>query len=107
MPTQFWRILQHPDIDSYDLSSVQMIGGGGAVFPPELARLLWSKLPHVGAGQGYGMTETVGMGTRLGGPGLQGTPGDGRHRPDDDEACRSAIPEGNVLPAGEIGEVYI
>ena len=106
VPTQFWRILQHPDIDSYDLSSIQMIGGGGAVFPPELARLLWSKLPHVGAGQGYGMTETVGMGTRLGGPAFKARPetvGTGQ------VTMRVQVrdPEGNVLPAGEIGEVHI
>jgi acyl-CoA synthetase (AMP-forming)/AMP-acid ligase II len=106
VPTQFWRILQHPDIDSYDLSSVQVIGGGGAVFPPELARLLWSKLPHVGAGQGYGMTETVGMGTRLGGPAFKARPetvGTGQVT----MKVQIRDPEGNVLPAGEIGEVYI
>ncbi len=106
VPTQFWRILQHPDIDSYDLSSVQTIGGGGAVFPPELARLMWAKLPLVGAGQGYGMTETVGMGTRLGGPAFKARPetvGTGQ------VTMRVQVrdPEGNVLPAGEIGEVHI
>ena len=106
VPTQFWRILQHPEIDSFDLSSVQTIGGGGAVFPPELARLMWEKLPHVGAGQGYGMTETVGMGTRLGGPAFKA-------RPETVGTCQVTMkvqvrdPEGNVLPAGEIGEVYI
>jgi acyl-CoA synthetase (AMP-forming)/AMP-acid ligase II len=106
VPTQFWRILQHPDIDSYDLSSVQMIGGGGAVFAPELARLLWSKLPHVGAGQGYGMTETVGMGTRLSGQDFKDRPETvGTGQVTMKVQIRDA--EGNVLPAGEIGEVYI
>ncbi len=106
VPTQFWRILQHPEIDQYDLSSVQTIGGGGAVFPPELARLMWSTLPAVGAGQGYGMTETVGMGSRLGGPAFKA-------RPETVGTCQITMkvqvrdPAGNVLPAGEIGEVYI
>ncbi len=106
VPTQFWRILQHPDIASYDLSSVQTLGGGGAVFPPELARLLWATLPHVGAGQGYGMTETVGMGTRLGGPAF-------KSRPETVGVCQVTMQvqirdqEGNVLPAGEVGEVHI
>jgi acyl-CoA synthetase (AMP-forming)/AMP-acid ligase II len=106
VPTQFWRILQHPEIDKYDLSSVQTLGGGGAVFPPELARLLWSTLPHVGAGQGYGMTETVGMGTRLGGPAFKARPetvGTGQIT----MKVQVRDPEGNVLPAGEVGEVYI
>ncbi len=106
VPTQFWRILQHPEIDKYDLSSVQTIGGGGAVFPPELARLMWSTLPAVGAGQGYGMTETVGMGSRLGGPAFKA-------RPETVGTCQITMkvqvrdPAGNVLPAGEVGEVYI
>jgi acyl-CoA synthetase (AMP-forming)/AMP-acid ligase II len=106
VPTQFWRILQHPKIDSYDLSSVQALGGGGAVFPPELARLLFSKLPHIGAGQGYGMTETVGMGTRLGGPAFKA-------RPETVGTCQVTMKvqvrdqDGNVLPAGQVGEVYI
>ncbi len=106
VPTQFWRILQHPEIEKYDLSSVQTLGGGGAVFPPELARLLWSTLPHVGAGQGYGMTETVGMGTRLGGPAFKARPetvGTGQIT----MKVQIRDPGGNVLPAGEVGEVYI
>ncbi|HEX4018902.1 MAG TPA: class I adenylate-forming enzyme family protein [Frankiaceae bacterium] len=106
VPTQFWRILQHPEIGKYDLSSVQTLGGGGAVFPPELARLLWSTLPHVGAGQGYGMTETVGMGTRLGGPAFKSRPetvGTGQIT----MKVQIRDPAGNVLPAGEVGEVYI
>ena len=40
VPTQFWRLLRHPDLASYDLSSVRTVGGGGAVFPPELVREL-------------------------------------------------------------------
>ena len=106
VPTQFWRILQHPDIASYDLSSVQTLGGGGAVFPPELARLLWSTLPKVGAGQGYGMTETVGMGTRLGGQAFKDRPetvGTGQVT----MKVQVRDPEGNVLPAGQVGEVHI
>ena len=35
VPTQFWRLLRHPDLDAYDLSSVTTVGGGGAVCPPE------------------------------------------------------------------------
>jgi acyl-CoA synthetase (AMP-forming)/AMP-acid ligase II len=106
VPTQFWRILQHPEIASYDLSSVGTLGGGGAVFPPELARLLWATLPHVVAGQGYGMTETVGMGTRLGGQAFRDRPetvGTGQIT----MKVQIRDEAGNVLPAGEVGEVYI
>ena len=36
VPTQFWRILRHPELDSYDVSSVVSVGAGGATF-----RLNW------------------------------------------------------------------
>src|SRR5271165_6633199 len=40
VPTQWWRLLRHPDIGSYDVSSVLAVGSGGAVFPPELVRAM-------------------------------------------------------------------
>ena len=52
------------------------------------------------------MTETVGMGTRLGGPAFKARPetvGTGQIT----MKVQVRDPEGNVLPAGEIGEVYI
>ncbi len=67
VPTQYWRILGHPDLDTYDVSSVRSAGGGGAVFQPELIRLMKEKFPHIGFGTGYGMSETTGLGTTLGG----------------------------------------
>ena len=36
VPTQFWRLLEHPQFDEFDTTSVQTLGGGGAVFQPEL-----------------------------------------------------------------------
>jgi len=33
VPTQFWRMLRHPDASSYDLSSVMTVGGGGEPQP--------------------------------------------------------------------------
>jgi acyl-CoA synthetase (AMP-forming)/AMP-acid ligase II len=68
VPTQLWRLLEWPDIDDYDLSSLRIIGGGSAVWQPELLRRLEEKLPWVrpGLALGYGMTETNGLGTSLG-----------------------------------------
>ena len=40
MPTQFWRLLEHPQFDEFDTTSVMTLGGGGAVFPPELFKLV-------------------------------------------------------------------
>jgi acyl-CoA synthetase (AMP-forming)/AMP-acid ligase II len=67
VPTQLWRLLDWPELESFDLSSLRTVGGGSAVWPPELLRRLEQRLPWVrpGLGLGYGMTETNGLGTSL------------------------------------------
>jgi acyl-CoA synthetase (AMP-forming)/AMP-acid ligase II len=67
VPTQLWRLLDWPELDSYDLTSVRGVGGGSAVWAPELLRRLEERLPWVrpGLGLGFGMTETTGLGTSL------------------------------------------
>jgi acyl-CoA synthetase (AMP-forming)/AMP-acid ligase II len=67
VPTQLWRLLDWPDLDRYDLSSLQTVGGGSAMWPPELLRRLEEKLPGArpGLGTGWGMTESNGGGTQL------------------------------------------
>jgi len=106
VPTQFWRLLRHPDIDAYDLSSVFNVGGGGAVFPPELVRAMHARFPEVRLGNGYGMSETVGLGTQTGGDLLVAIP----------DAVGPAMPTvevqvrdeaGAVLPEGETGEIHL
>jgi acyl-CoA synthetase (AMP-forming)/AMP-acid ligase II len=69
VPTQLWRLLDWPDLGRYDLTSLNQIGGGSAVWPPELLKRLEQRLPWVRPrlGMGYGMTETNGIGTSLGG----------------------------------------
>jgi acyl-CoA synthetase (AMP-forming)/AMP-acid ligase II len=69
VPTQLWRLLDWPDFERYDLTSLRSVGGGSAVWPPELLRRLEERLPWVrpALGLGYGMTETNGLGTALGG----------------------------------------
>jgi acyl-CoA synthetase (AMP-forming)/AMP-acid ligase II len=106
VPTQFGRLLRHPDVDSYELSSVLTVGGGGAVFPPELVRELHERFPRVRLGNGYGMSETVGLGTQTGGELFVTVP----------ESVGPALPtvevqirgsDGLVLAEGEIGEIYL
>ncbi len=69
VPTQLWRLLDWPDLGRFDLSSLRTVTGGGAVWPPGLLRKLEEQLPWVrpALGLGYGMTETNGLGTSLGG----------------------------------------
>jgi acyl-CoA synthetase (AMP-forming)/AMP-acid ligase II len=69
VPTQLWRLLDWPGFQQYDLTSLRTVAGGGAVWPPGLLRKLEERLPWVrpALGLGYGMTETNGLGTSLGG----------------------------------------
>jgi len=106
VPTQFWRLLEHSDFDHYDTSSVVVVGGGGATYSPELLRLLAQKLPQARIGVGYGMSETLGSGSRLGGvtmdthPASVGTV---------EAMCEVEIrdEEGVVVTDGEVGEICI
>ena len=106
VPTNFWRLFESPDFDRFDLSSVMSIGGGGAVFPPEIIRLARSRIPTLRIGFGYGMSETVGSGTRLGGPLIDSAPDSiGAVEPTTFIEVRGADDE--PLPDGEVGEICI
>lgn len=50
--------LSNPEIDQYDLSSLSMIGGGGAAMPEAVAEKL-KKLTGLDYIEGYGMSETM------------------------------------------------
>jgi acyl-CoA synthetase (AMP-forming)/AMP-acid ligase II len=84
VPTQAWRLLESPEADRYDLSSLRSIVGGGSFWSPALLERLAAKWPHVRPGLvvGLGMTETNGTGATATMPGLLERPGNlgGRHR---------------------------
>ena len=106
VPTQYWRMLEHPDFDSFDLSSLAMVSSGGAPFPPELMRVLNEKIPTANLSNGYGMSESMGAGTLLSGARYF------THR----ESVGAPYPtlevqirddDRNVLPEGEVGEICL
>jgi acyl-CoA synthetase (AMP-forming)/AMP-acid ligase II len=106
VPTQYWRLLRHPDLESYDISSVVTVGSGGAVFPPELVRELHSRFPRVRLGNGYGMSETAGLGTLTGGDQFVTVPDSvGSAQPTVEVQIRDE--HGTVLPAGRTGEIFL
>ena len=106
VPTQWWRLLRHPDFESYDLSSLRSVGGGGAPFPPALVRLFGEKLPGVALGNGYGMSETVGLGTLASGPVVLAAPDSvGPAQPTTEVEVRD--PDGRVVAEGEVGEIHL
>ena len=106
VPTQFWRLLEHPQFDEFDTTSVMTLGGGGAVFPPELMKLAAKKMPWARFGVGYGMSETLGSGSRLGGVTMEDHPASvGTVEPLCELQIRGA--DDQPLPDGEVGEICI
>ncbi len=106
VPTQFWRLLEHPQFDEFDTTSVMTLGGGGAVFPPELMKLAARKMPWARFGVGYGMSETLGSGSRLGGVTMEDHPASvGTVEPLCELQIRGA--DDQPLPDGEVGEICI
>ena len=43
MPTQSWDLLNHPNVDEFDLSSLIDIGAGGAARPEDQVQSLHDK----------------------------------------------------------------
>lgn len=89
-----------------DLSSLQSVGGGGAPRAPEQVRQIDAAFTTALPNTGWGMTETNGIGTGIGGL-------DYLQRPASSGRC-SAVLElrvvddaGRVLPPGERGELLI
>jgi fatty-acyl-CoA synthase len=58
VPAMFIAELEHPDFDSFDLSSLRAGLIGGAPCPVELGHRLIERMHLTDAGVGYGMTET-------------------------------------------------
>jgi acyl-CoA synthetase (AMP-forming)/AMP-acid ligase II len=109
VPTQLWRLLDWPDLDRYDVSSLQTVGGGSAVWPPELLRRLEEKLPGArpGLGTGWGMTESNGGGTQLRSDATYVHPDSiGTASPTVEIEIRDPA-TGAPLEAGEVGEICI
>ncbi len=105
VPTIAWQMIEHPDRDKYDLSSLEAISYGGAPSAPELVRKIrevFGALP----GNGWGMTETMATVTTH-------SSEDYLNRP---TSCGPAVPVADLrimdeegvreLPLGEVGELW-
>ena len=104
VPTMMWDILRSPIFADHDLSCLRSIGAGGAPFPDNLVREMKVKLPGCTIGMGYGMTESNGAGTNIGGPDLAARPGAvGKPNPLTD--IRIVDDHAQPLPQGETGEI--
>jgi acyl-CoA synthetase (AMP-forming)/AMP-acid ligase II len=106
-PAIYQTMLDHPERDTYDTSSLRLSVTGAAAVPVEMIRRMREELTFKTIVTGYGLTEAHGMATMC------------RH--DDDPEIISqtsgrAIPDievlvvdddGNEVPRGESGEIVI
>ena len=105
VPTIAWQLLDHPDRQDYDLSSLDTLNYGGAPSAPELAARISTEF-SAAPSTGWGMTETSSTLTH--------------HMAEDylakPTSCGPATPVSDLkimasdgqsaLPVGEIGEIW-
>jgi long-chain acyl-CoA synthetase len=107
VPTIAWQLIEHPERERYDLSSLVFVSYGGAPSAPELVRRIKATFPQAYAMNGWGMTEVSG--------GFMGNHGeDYELRPD---SCGPAPAVGEIkvmnadgtreLARGEVGELWV
>ncbi len=106
VPTMWIALVNHPGIETRDLSSLRISGSGGASLPFEVAQR-WRALSGLRLGGGWGMTETCPAGTAIPldfdfGPGAIGVP-----LPRIEMDIASLDDPRRILPPGEIGEIRI
>ncbi len=107
VPTMIGMILNHPDFKPEKLSSLKRIVYGASPMPRSLLTGLLGALPETEIIQGYGMTEGCTILTTL---------SDADHRrgerltsagqPLPGVELAAVGPDGEVLPSGEVGEIF-
>ena len=108
MGTMLHRVMEHPDVGRYDLSSITMIGSGGAPTPPALLARMREVFPNARSamGLGYGLTEGTALATLHWGEELEARPGSvGRPLPTVEIEIRDL--DGKPVPEGNEGEIWI
>ncbi len=105
VPFIAWQLIEHPERDQFDLSSLEAIAYGGAPSAPELVSAIWQTFGAL-PGNGWGMTETMATVT-------QHLAEDYLNRP---SSCGPAAPVAaleiraedgvTVLPADTVGELW-
>ncbi len=105
VPTMYIQILQYPDLDKYDLSSLEDCQCGAAPLPVEVA-LKWKEKVGVDIREGWGLTES--------GATTTGQPGDLPPKYGSIGKCllkcntiRVFDEKGHELPTGQQGELVV
>ncbi|MGI9603823.1 MAG: class I adenylate-forming enzyme family protein [Acidimicrobiales bacterium] len=104
VPTMVQDVLECPDFDRFDTSSLKSVGGGGAPAAPEMVKRVDRTFSRGRPGIGYGMTETTAYGPQNSGDEYMGRP----------SSAGRAVPvmqlkvideDGNEVPTNTRGEI--
>jgi long-chain acyl-CoA synthetase len=106
VPTMTREILAHPDLDAHDLSSLKVMGGGGASFQPDLVDKVEKRRGRTRPNTGYGLTETSGIITTTSADYHVGKPDSvGPIMPCFEARCVDE--NGDAVPQGTVGELWV
>jgi len=106
--TVLHRLLNHPKVGEYDLSSFRSVGGGGSPIPAPLIEKAHSLFPQCShtMGVGYGLTEGTAFATLNAGEELTSDPFS-VGRPVPVVAIEIRDEHGRALPDGDEGEIHL
>lgn len=105
-PTMTNAVLNLPDADQYDVSSLKWLIGGGERTPEQRIRQFTDRFPNARYIDGYGLTESVSGDTLMeAGREIEKIGSTGRPTPHVQVAILDA--DGNLLPPGEEGEIAL
>jgi long-chain acyl-CoA synthetase len=106
VPVMSRELITHPDFAKTDTSSLLALSGGGAQVPPDQVAKIDNAIPTARPTTGYGMTETCGIITALGGDFFVDRPDSaGPAMPVFEAKCFDD--EGNEVPQGALGELWV
>jgi long-chain acyl-CoA synthetase len=106
VPAMAMQILDHPDFDKRDTSSVRSVAYGGAPAPPDLVKRIKAHFPGGGASNGYGLTETSSLSTMNTGDDYVARPAS-VGPPVPVVEVKVVGPGGDTLAPGDVGELWI
>jgi long-chain acyl-CoA synthetase len=109
VPTMVWRVVEHPDRASFDLTSVTSVAYGGSPSAGELQRRVQETFVNVRTlGNAYGLTESSSVATVNSGADFLERPDSvGRPLPVVDVRIVDASGADQDAPVGSVGEVWI
>jgi acyl-CoA synthetase (AMP-forming)/AMP-acid ligase II len=105
-PAMLLQLLESPEFDQHDTSSLSSLGVGGSATPTKVSALMSERVANMYGGTGWGMTETNSIGTAFTGQAFIENPGSAGfcHATVEVKVCDE---QGRDLPVAIPGRLWI